>query len=88
MLLSVKDKSLSVFLTNGYVLNDQVRAECCESCKSTYDVLTINYNNPNLMLYGCKSTKCKHRLLRLDFNKESQQMFAIPSFEEKHHSLT
>jgi len=81
MLISVKDKALSVFLTKGYVLNDQVRAECCETCKSTCDVLTINHNDPNLMLYGCKNTKCKHRLLRLDFNDETLHGLSSNIFE-------
>jgi len=62
-----KEKSWSVFLVKGHVLNDQVRAERCDNCKSITEVLTTNYNNPNLLLYGCKDSKCKHRLLRLDF---------------------
>jgi len=54
----------------GYVLNDQVKAEQCENCKSQSEVLRTNFSNPNLFLYGCKDSKCKHRLLRLDFNLE------------------
>ncbi len=72
MFTSTKEKSWSVLLLKGYVLNDQVRAERCENCKSTTEVLTKNYSNPNLLLYGCKDTKCKHRLLRLDFNAETR----------------
>jgi hypothetical protein len=70
MFNSIKEKSWSVLLVKGYVLNDQVRAERCEDCKSTTEVLIKNYNNPNLLLYGCRDSKCKHRLLRLDFNAE------------------
>lgn len=55
-------------MVKGYVFNDQVRADRCENCKSTTEVLIKNYNNPNLLLYGCRDSKCKHRLLRLDFN--------------------
>lgn len=54
----------------GYVLNDQVRAEQCETCKSQSQILTNNFSDPNLFLYGCKDSKCRHRLLRLDLNAE------------------
>lgn len=70
MFNSFKEKSWSVLLIKGYVSNDKVRAEHCENCKSTTEVLTTNYNNPNLLLNGCKDNKCKHRLLRLDFDAE------------------
>jgi hypothetical protein len=63
-----KEKSWSVLLVKGYVSNDEVRAERCETCKSTSEALTSNQGNPNLLLYGCKDTKCKHRMLKLDFN--------------------
>lgn len=68
MYYNYKEKSWSVLLVKGYVRNDQVRAERCENCKSTTEVLTANYGNPNLLLYGCKDSKCKHRLLRLNFD--------------------
>ena len=70
LLGTIKEKSWSVMLVRGYILNDQVRAKRCENCKSISEVLTTNYNNPNLLLYGCKDSKCKHRLMRLDFNGE------------------
>jgi len=73
MLIPVKEKSWKVLLVKGHVFNDQVRAERCESCKSTSEVLTANYNNPNLLLYGCRNNKCRHNLLRLDFNSEVPQ---------------
>lgn len=73
MLISFKEKSWSVLLLKGHVLNDQVRAQRCENCKSTNEVLTTNFSNPNLFLYGCKDSKCNHRLLRLDFNSEVPQ---------------
>jgi hypothetical protein len=68
MYYNFKEKSWSVLLTKGYVVNDQVRAERCENCKSTTEALTSNYGNPNLLLYGCKDIKCKHRMLKLDFD--------------------
>jgi hypothetical protein len=68
MFFQFKEKSWSVLLVKGYVMNDQVRAPRCENCKSITEVLTANHNNPNLLLYGCKDTKCKHRLVRLDFD--------------------
>ncbi|MGE5554752.1 MAG: hypothetical protein ACM3UY_00605 [Methanocella sp.] len=71
MFHSIKEKSWSVRLVKGYVLNDQVRALRCENCKSTTEILTTNHNNPNILLYGCKDSKCKHRMLRLDFNTSS-----------------
>jgi hypothetical protein len=67
MFYQFKEKSWSVLLVKGYVMNDQVRAVRCENCKSITEALTANHNNPNLLLYGCKDTKCKHRLVRLDF---------------------
>ncbi len=70
MLISAKEKSWKVLLMKGYVLNDQVKAEQCENCKSKSEVLRTNFSNPNLFLYGCKDSKCKQRLLRLDFNLE------------------
>lgn len=60
-------------MIRGYILNDQVRAERCQNCKSTTEVLTANYSNPNLLLYGCKDSKCKHRLLRLEFDSEASE---------------
>ncbi len=68
MFYHLREKSWSVLLVKGYVMNDQVRAPRCENCKSTTEALTANHNNPNLLLYGCKDTKCKHRLVRLDFD--------------------
>ena len=70
MLIPTKEKSWKVLLMKGHVLNDQVKAEQCENCKSESHILRTNFSNPNLLLYGCKDSKCKHRLLRLDFNLE------------------
>jgi hypothetical protein len=83
MLNSVKEKSWSVLLIKGHVLNNQVRAERCENCKSTSKVLTTNFSNPNLLLYGCKDSKCRHRLLRLDFNDEITPKLSNSSVDKK-----
>ena len=69
MLVPFKEKSWSVLLVKGHVLNGQVRADLCEDCKSLSEVLATNYSDGNLLLYGCKDSKCKHRMLRLDFNE-------------------
>jgi hypothetical protein len=87
MLNSVKEKSWSVLLIKGHVLNDQVRAERCENCKSTSKVLTTNFSNPNLLLYGCKDSKCRHRLLRSDFNDEITPKLSNSSVDKKKRGL-
>jgi hypothetical protein len=76
MLIFGKEKSWKVLLMKGYVFNDQVKAEECENCKSRSQVLTTNFSNPNLFLYGCQDSKCRHRLLRLDFNLEEISQIA------------
>ncbi len=66
-------------LLQGYITNDQVRAAPCTNCKQTTQALTINYGNPNLLLFGCKDTKCKHRLLRFDFAEMAKSKLAAKS---------
>jgi hypothetical protein len=65
----------------GHISNDQVRAERCENCKSKTEVLTANFNNPNLLLYGCKDNKCKHRFLRLDFDTAVDKKLSLPGIQ-------
>jgi len=57
-----KEKSWSVRLVPGYILDDQIRSHQCENCKSISQVLAIHHQNPNLLLYGCRDSKCKHRM--------------------------
>jgi hypothetical protein len=71
---------LNVFLLKGYVSNNQVKAERCEKCKAMSEVLTINYSNPNLLLFGCKDNKCKNKILRLNFD---EYMLRKINFDEK-----
>jgi hypothetical protein len=77
MYYNFKEKSWSVLLVKGYVTNNQVRAERCENCKSTTEVLAANHGNPNLLLYGCKDIKCKHRMLKLNFDDNVSKKIPI-----------
>lgn len=70
-----KDKS-SVMLLKGYVFNDTVKAMQCQDCRSISEVLVTNFNNPNLLLYGCKDSKCKHKILRLSFDGAPENLLA------------
>jgi len=63
---SVKEKSWSVRLTFGYVLNGQVRSEYCGNCDSKAKLIAGNNDDSNLILYGCDSRRCKHVLMRVD----------------------
>jgi hypothetical protein len=86
LFIPVKEKSWSVLLDKGYILNDQVRAERCLNCKLEPELLIASCNNPNILLYGCSNSKCKHRLLRLDFgiqasSRLSQQDLNQPNIE-------
>ncbi len=82
MFYSIKEKSWSVLLVRGYVLNNEVRAIRCENCKSTTEVLAANHHNPNLLLYGCKDAKCRHRMVRLDFDRQNT-LLKSPAMLEK-----
>jgi len=77
MLSNFKLKSWSVFLVEGYLINEQVRALRCENCKSNTEILVTNHHNPNLLLYGCRDNKCKHCLLRLDLANEISNKLAL-----------
>jgi hypothetical protein len=70
MLGILKEKSWSVFLADGYILDNQVKSPICQNCKSTGEVLRVNCSDPNLVLYGCDGDKCRHRLLRVDFGSK------------------
>ncbi len=85
MFYHVKEKSWSVLLVKGYVHNGQVRGERCENCKSTTEILTANYNNPNVLLYGCKDTKCKHRFLRVNFDGEVSKKMSLQRIVQTEH---
>ena len=80
----LKEKSWSVLLEHGYILDGQVRAERCEKCKSTTEILISNFNNPNLLLFGCKDSKCRHKLLRLNFEQIRTPQLGESIFDKRH----
>ena len=67
---SVKEKSWSSRIVEGYFFNGKVRAEQCEGCTSSCDLVTFGCGNPNSLLYGCNGHKCKHVLIRVKFTPE------------------
>ena len=87
MLVGEKEKSWSVRLAQSYIIKDQVRANFCQDCKSVSEIIVRNFNNPNLVLYGCKDIKCKHRLLRLNFD-HPEKINKVIAYPEKTSSLS
>jgi hypothetical protein len=70
LLSLIKEKSWSVKLVSGYVLNSQVKTDRCKGCNSI-PKMVVGYNgDPDLFLYGCNGHKCKHTLIRLKFASE------------------
>jgi hypothetical protein len=67
MLVSIKSKSMSVFLVKGTILNNRVKSNRCENCNAVSKVLAVNFANPNVLLYGCMDKKCKQKILKLNF---------------------
>jgi hypothetical protein len=65
-----KEKSWSVRLVPGHILDDQIRSQRCQNCKSISQILVVNHQNPNLLLYACRDSKCRHRMLRVDMVAE------------------
>ncbi|MCW4009686.1 MAG: hypothetical protein NWF05_03580 [Candidatus Bathyarchaeota archaeon] len=74
----VKEKSWSVRLVDGYILNSQVRAERCKGCESTTKLIAGNNSDPDLILYGCNGHKCKHILIRTKVSKAEQKTATPP----------
>jgi hypothetical protein len=62
-----REKSWSVKLVEGFISENQVRAELCTGCEGTCDLIVRHRGNPNLVLFGCERSKCQHRLIRLQF---------------------
>ena len=71
----IKEKSWSVKIVNGYVLNNQVRSDLCKDCAATPTLVVGNYGDPDLLLYGCNGHKCKHVLIRMKFSDADQTAF-------------
>ncbi len=61
----IKEKSWSVKLANGYILDSKVQADRCKGCESTPKLVAWNKDDQNLLLYGCYGHRCKHVLLRI-----------------------
>ena len=72
VLVSIKSKSLSVFLVKGVVLDNRVKTNRCENYNAVSKVLTVNFANPNLLSYGRMDKKCKQKILKL--NLEDPQL--------------
>jgi hypothetical protein len=78
----LKEKSWSVKLQKGYLLNGQIRAEQCKGCESTTRLIVGNNGDPNLLLYGCQGRKCTHTLIRMKFiNEDPNPMIMIEPIE-------
>lgn len=72
MLGFFREKSWTVRLVNGYILDNQVRADQCRDCDSNTKLVVSSNSDPDLLLYGCKGHKCKHILIRVKFPEENQ----------------
>ena len=79
MLGFFREKSWSVRLINGYVLDSKVRADQCRDCDSNTKLVVGNNSNPDLLLYGCNGHKCKHILIRLKVPEEDETPLTLPS---------
>jgi hypothetical protein len=70
LLSLIKEKSWSVKLVSGYVVNSQVKADRCKGCDSIPKMVVGDNSDPDLFLYGCNGHKCKRTLIRLKFSSE------------------
>jgi predicted nucleic acid-binding Zn ribbon protein len=61
----MKEKSWSVRLVSGSILDNKVKTYQCKDCQSTAKLVLVNKDDPNLLLYGCNGNKCKHALIRV-----------------------
>jgi hypothetical protein len=63
----IKEKSLSVRIVEGQLLDGKVRAIQCTECKHSCELVTVGCGNSNSMLYGCTGNKCRHLLIHVKF---------------------
>jgi hypothetical protein len=61
----IKEKSWSVRIVEGQLLDGKIRAKQCSQCKHSCDLVTIGRGNPNSILYGCTGSKCRHVLIHV-----------------------
>jgi hypothetical protein len=63
----IKEKSWSVRIVEGQLLDGKVRATQCSECKRSCELVTVGCGNSNSMLYGCTENKCRHVLIHFKF---------------------
>jgi len=62
----VKEKSWSVRIVKGQLLDGKVRAKQCSQCKRSCNLVVIGSGHSNSILYGCTEGKCKHVLIHVE----------------------
>jgi hypothetical protein len=62
-----KEKSWSVRIVEGQLLDGKVRAKQCSQCKHSGNLVAIGRGNSNSTLYGCAENKCRHVLIYVKF---------------------
>ncbi len=77
-----REKSWSVRLTNGYVLDGQVKSARCRGCERKPKLLIGNDNNPDLVLFGCEGSRCRHTLIRMNLRQASEQKMLMIKLAE------
>jgi hypothetical protein len=66
----VKEKSWSVKLFDGRIMNGRVLSGHCENCAGTSQVVAHNFGDADLVLFGCNNRRCKHTLIRMRIGPE------------------
>jgi hypothetical protein len=61
----IKEKSWSVRIIEGQLLDGKVSAKQCSQCKHSCDLVAIGCGNSNSILYGCSGSKCRHVLIHV-----------------------
>jgi len=69
----IKEKSWSVRIVEGELLDGKVRAKQCSQCKHSSDLVVIGHGNSNSILYGCTGNKCRHVLIHVEPSSASNQ---------------
>jgi hypothetical protein len=69
----IKEKSWSVRIVQGELLDGKVRAKQCLQCKHSCNLVAIECRNSNSILYGCSGSKCPHVLIHVKSSSASPQ---------------
>ena len=64
----IKEKSWVARVVEGKLIDGEVRAEQCQDCRSSCDLIAFYKGDSNSLLYGCTNSKCKHILIHVKFN--------------------